>query len=43
MSMKDTPIIIHATTDAAIDNILIPFNFYMQETRGSIKVVGSAR
>lgn len=25
--MRDTPIIIHATTDAGIDNLLIRFNF----------------
>lgn len=25
--MRDTPIIVHVTTDAAIDNLLIRFNF----------------
>lgn len=30
--MKDTPIIIHATADAAIDNLLIRFNFICDTT-----------
>jgi hypothetical protein len=30
--MKDTPIIMHATTDAATDNLLIRFSFIYDTT-----------